>query len=365
MEKLWKKKDNRTPTQGIRENNYVKISKLNIILFLLLIVFITSTVVFNRMYMSYRQDNKKIKSENETLVNTVVVNENGLKRIKTGVDLHLKQLYSNTVRGCNNDTEPSYVCSGLLVHGLRLQEQVSPWSHRDIDKNVSVAFSYLRDDHKYASSVDYSSGIILYPKNKIPEMKDSYTVLCAYPIDGWTDGKKNHAGGCGNYNEDLIDQGTKDNIARTKLLKAEGTCLDNNLNTAEEWFKFHRKNNYFVNKSDLLSLFTCSYPMDGDDKRISSFNVLSDIRKEFDQNEEIKPANWNNEILISAWDEEHPERLPVMAIFYTKDNISSLNSALLYQRAFFDRTNEMIPVVEIKFPKDKYDTAEFKEYIKN
>ncbi len=252
-------------------------------------------------------------------------------------------------------------------HGLRLQEQQSPWSHRPIDENNSVAFSFLREDHKFSSSADYGSGIIFFPLKSIPQGKDSYTVLCAYPADGSTDAKKTNNFGCGPLVDSTInDYFSKDILEKVKTIgieKNSGNCLDYDLTTAQKWFDFHVKNHYFQDKSIIMNMFSCSYPMAGNEKSVESFSVVTDIRKLLDEKEEYKPNNWNNELLVAAWNGSRPETLPVMAIFYTIGETSTLNNALLYQRSFFDKTGEIIPLVGIKFPADKNDEAEFVEFV--
>ena len=333
--------------------------KIKISIFIILVSLIASTIVFNRMYISYRHENKALKKE----INEFTAIDNGLVYEKTGIDKKIKELYANAPLDCGKDS-PSYECSGLFIHGLRLSEQESPWSHRDIDKETSVAFSFLRKDHKYSSSVDYSSGIILIPLSELNENK--YDVLCAYPTDGWTDAKKSNRYGCGSYNEKLISI-SKDEIKQLtslNLKKNSGNCADYDIKTVSDWVDFHKKNNYFANNSDFLTLYTCSFDMKNSNNKVSDFNLLADIRVFLNENPEYKPHFDNNEILVSAWDAEKVESLPVMAIFYTKYNKNSLNNALLYQRSFFDKTNKIIPIVEIKFPTTQNDEAEFVEYVK-
>ncbi|ATN01002.1 MAG TPA: hypothetical protein DIS95_03480 [Proteus vulgaris] len=328
----------------------------------LIIVLLASTIIFNRMYMNYKDKYKKLY--NETLSQTII--DNGLNIEYTGTDQIMKSLFENTTKDCGSSIAPSYECSGLVIHGLRLQEQDSPWSHREIDENKSVAFSYLRNDHRFESSADYASGIILYPLQNIPTEKNKYTVLCAYPIDGSTDAKKSHNLGCGNLvDETLNDYYSDELLKKIKKLgieKNSGNCLDYGLDTAKKWFNFHTKNNYFQDDSIITNMYTCSYPMSGDNSALS-FNILSEIRDLLD-NTEHKPDNWNNELLISAWDPSKPQELPIMSFFYTIGNNSSLNSALLYQRSFYDKTGEVIPVVGIKYPVNNTDEVIFKEYTK-
>lgn len=332
------------------------------ILIALVIILAITTVVFNRMYIDYRHENKALKasSGSEFIIN------NGLSYEETGIDKTVKSLYENTVKNCGANS-PAYECSGLITHGLRLDEQKSPWSHRSIDENSSVAFSFLRKDHKFSSSADYGSGFIFFPLNAIPQGKDIYTVLCAYPADGSTDAKKTNNFGCGPLVDETLSTYYSDElltkIREYKIEKNSGNCLEYNLDTAQKWFDFHFKNNYFQNKSVIMNMYSCSYPMDGNEKSAESFNLIADIRKLLDEKEEYKPNNWNNELLITAWNNNTPETLPIMAIFYTIDENTTLNNALLYQRSFFDRTGEIIPIIGIKFPADKNSEAEFIEFI--
>lgn len=332
------------------------------ILIALIVILAITAIVFNRMYMKYRHENKVLQSTigTETLIN------NGLSYEKTGIDKTVKALYENTAKDCGANS-PAYECSGLVTHGLRLQEQQSPWSHRPIDENNSVAFSFLREDHKFSSSADYGSGIIFFPLKSIPQGKDSYTVLCAYPADGSTDAKKTNNFGCGPLVDSTInDYFSKDILEKVRTIgieKNSGNCLDYDLTTAQKWFDFHVKNHYFQDKSIIMNMFSCSYPMAGNEKSAESFSVVTDIRKLLDEKEEYKPNNWNNELLVAAWNGSKPETLPVMAIFYTIGETSTLNNALLYQRSFFDKTGEIIPLVGIKFPADKNDEAEFVEFV--
>ncbi|WP_334470398.1 hypothetical protein [Arsenophonus sp. PmNCSU2021_1] len=330
-----------------------------------LLISITITITtFNRAYSYISKDESKIP--HDVLNNTTI--SNGLTRYRTGIDSYMQKLYKDEAKSCGKSRSPAYQCSGLLIHGLKLDEQESPWSHRPIDENKSVAFSYLRTDHKFSSPVyyHYDSGIVFYPLDNLPAGKEKYSVLCAYPMDGRTDDRKDHNMGCGPYSYSLLSSESKREIENITYENNSGNCLDYHLDTVNKWVDFHKKRKY-LDKLRLLTLYTCSYPMVDSKTNTASFNLLSGIRRYLEKNNQ-KLHYWNNELLISAWDSKYPEKLPVMAIFYTKENTASLNAALLYQRAFFDRINKIIPIVGIKFPEENGenendDTAEFSEYL--
>lgn len=334
------------------------------ITYLLIILFIITTILLNYAYIKSINESKKLRR----ILDTITINRNGLTRHRTGIDSYMQKLYKDEAKSCGKSRSPAYQCSGLLIHGLKLDEQESPWSHRPIDENKSVAFSYLRTDHKFSAPVyyHYDSGIVFYPLDNLPVGKEKYSVLCAYPMDGRTDDRKDHNMGCGPYSYSLLSSKSKKEIENITYENNSGNCLDYHLDTVDKWVDFHKKRKY-LDKLWLLTLYTCSYPMVDSKTNTASFNLLSGIRRYMEKYNQ-KLYYWNNELLISAWDPKYPEKLPVMAIFYTKGNTASLNAALLYQRAFFDRINKIIPIVGIKFPEENGenendDTAEFSEYL--
>lgn len=93
---------------------------------------------------------------------------------------------------------PLYGCVGIIIRGRKIRKTnpdrtIHVWSH---NRDDSISAGFLHKDSIFSVlGHDYDSGLILYPLTKTPDGMNRLKVLCAFPVNGWTDTRQyNH--GC-------------------------------------------------------------------------------------------------------------------------------------------------------------------------
>ncbi|MFK0314312.1 hypothetical protein ACIQUF_24175 [Pseudomonas sp. NPDC090233] len=94
----------------------------------------------------------------------------------------LTEQYMDTTPRCNNsDTQPAFLCSGVIIRVTTYSDDYESWDPSPMAKKKrAVSFSYLRKDQNFglfAYSRPNANGFIFYPNFKVtPERR--IPVLC-------------------------------------------------------------------------------------------------------------------------------------------------------------------------------------------
>ncbi|MEK9497636.1 N-acyl homoserine lactonase [Photorhabdus sp. P32] len=276
-----------------------------------------SIVFFSANTLAFTQ------AENETEVQNNIANR-------------LTQQYNNTVKDCGDAQSPAFLCSGVILRGTIRSNNHKFWQPSSSSiKSGGVSFSYLRKDAKFKRlAYGYKNGFIVFPEHIAPKDSVDFSVLCAFPIDGYTNERANK--GCG------------ENI--TKAKDKGKSCQEQNVMNSDDWIKNYRK----VNSQDL---FQCGFNVtkDVDNPAIAFYQMLESIKK-LPRTPNIPPKQ--NEIRISTWEENDPSKLPIEALFYSEN--SGLADAQKDQRDYKDATGKFLPIVKMLLPRTLTEDALFK-----
>ncbi|WP_434086437.1 hypothetical protein [Photorhabdus laumondii] len=94
-------------------------------------------------------------------------------------------------RKAGDTQSPAFLCSGVILRGTIHSNDYKFWQPSPSSiKSGGVSFSYLRKDAKFKRlAYGYKNGFIIFPEHIAPEDRVDFSVLCAFPIDGYT---RNH-----------------------------------------------------------------------------------------------------------------------------------------------------------------------------
>lgn len=159
----------------------------------------------------------------------------------------------------------------------------------------------MRKDQVF-SLIFYESGMILYPNLKIPNGKNKYDVVCAFPADGNTDDRSGHHR-CEKFHTD--SKGESNHTQKITSL--------------EKWIERFKKI-VVIEKGDLFNR-QCGFDMTSKDfSAAEQFDLVIKTKKYL--HEYSPDYAWRaNEVRVQIWDENHPEYLPIEAFFYMIDKL--------------------------------------------
>lgn len=252
--------------------------------------------------------------------------------------------YNNTVENCGSGGRPAFLCSGVMIRATKYSVNYNAWdpSPRSI-KQGGVSFSYIRKDAKLTQMIlGYNSGIIFYPSSLRPDTKQSPESLCAFPIDGATDGRSG-MGGC---------------EAHFSYPTNSQNCQSQGIYNANTWYA-----NYIsiplvdVNRRTHQCGFNVS--IGTPDSSAIFMESLKAQQKIFGS----QLATENNEIVVKTWETDangktvSPETLPIQSFFYTDS--AGLVSAKKYQKDYYLLTKIIVPIVKVTFPRNNSEDVKF------
>lgn len=196
----------------------------------------------------------------------------------------------------------------------------------------AISFAYLRADQLFDRFPQgYETGFILYPHMQTPHEKTKYDVLCAFPVDGWTDSRHGRHR-CGQYHDDKSGKSKE--------------CDHQQIISIRRWIRHFKdiesSHNSFLPTRQCGFDTTTRY-------RTENFAISLEANK-YLREHETKFAWKNNEIVIKAWDDQKPEQIPIEAFFYLIDSSSGEQKAKICQKDYAALTSEMIPVIGIRLP---------------
>lgn len=252
----------------------------------------------------------------------------------------LNTYYSSTPTACDAGG-PAYLCSGLMLRGTKHSPDYKVWNPSPLSQNSGgVSFSYIRTDAKYDRlGLRNYNGYILKPYDSLTANEYKPKVLCAFPIDAWTDTRTQ--GGCA----DNPDTGEEEKI-----------CTLAGITSASDWLANF---NSFKTSPDHLYARkrVCGYDVRQTlgSAAASDFNtVLKSMALLGD-----KSFRRQNELRIATWEKDLHDTFPIMAFIYTKE--SGRASAKLDQQDL-DKASagkRWAPVIQVKMPSKKDQEVQF------
>lgn len=267
-------------------------------------------------------------------------------------------LYYDTGKDCGGDNAPAFLCSGLVIRETARPVagqsyyfwQPSPASLQE----GAVSFSYIRHDARFDKFKSSGShGYTLYPllgkyRYSGAGRKIKMDVLCAFPLDGWTDSRANQ--GCG----------------PDKVYPADSsTCQGQGITTAEQWFTHYNAKGE-INPAD--GRYQCGFDVSEGSRygnTAAAFYATLQVRNRIDdiafqEQDELRLTVWTTDV--------DPAVMPIQSLFYLVANNGSgdsdggqgLKDAQADQSDYYKVTHGgFIPIIRITVPQSSSDDFDF------
>lgn len=244
----------------------------------------------------------------------------------------LTQRYQSTVTHCGNNRLPAYFCSGVILRGTIASREYVSWSPSpESIKNGGVSFAYLRRDARFSRMpLGYKNGYILHAPAQAPRHTYKTKVLCAFPVNGQSNGR--NLKGCGEHN---------------KYPVYSRPCQQQRIFSASQWYR-HFKNVYWSPQAH-----QCGFLI-GQEISNSAQSFMEFIKARNVMGTES--FHVNNELRVEVWPNEQANNLPIQAFFYTD---GGLQAAQYDQFVFHRTTGRLIPIIKIVLPVQPRDNARF------
>ncbi|WP_242448786.1 N-acyl homoserine lactonase [Burkholderia metallica] len=244
--------------------------------------------------------------------------------------------YNNLAPDCGSATNPAFRCSGVLLRGTVHSSRYHSWNPSPASvTSGGVSFSYLRKDSKFSKlAYGYSNGLIFVPyRYNIKKNVIDPEILCSFPIDANTENRVDK--GCGSDNSFPTDS---------------GSCQARGISTAEGWLS------HYKSTSGNKHAHQCGFDVHhGAPSSASIFKASIDsmtlIREE--------SIHEQNELRLATWDQDIPEKLPIMAFFYLAGHASGLKGAQGDQEDYQQASKRIVPIIRITLPSSQSDEATF------
>ncbi|MGU3575931.1 hypothetical protein ACLBWZ_10385 [Brucellaceae bacterium C25G] len=241
----------------------------------------------------------------------------------------INKMYDLQASGCVeilNLEEPGIQCSGIFIHGIEPGQQ-HVWIPNPEDPRQSVSFSYLRSD--IPTTLLYGGSGFIYDQTNREDNTKRLTLYCFYPFDSFSSEDTVHPAkshGCGFPDKPFKSANTGD----------FESCSSVSVNTSDAWIS-----RFLVDGApELFVPDGCSF----------SPNHQSGFLNVIDVQIKSKSPYWN-ELITETWDETTAHRIPVIAFFYSKDDLKSKREALYYQNDYCKMYNKYVPVVMLDLDK--------------
>lgn len=247
---------------------------------------------------------------------------------------YLNEDYNNTVINCGKESEPAFLCSGVMIRAALPGTGYHIWDPSpSAETTGGISFSYLRvDDNSLQLVHNESSGFIFYPYFYAPDGKDTnIDIMCSFPTDADTVNRSDN--GCGQHSGDYPNS---------------GPCQDQGITTAQGWYD---------NGTSMDG--ECGFDVDDDSPYDTADAFMQSIQARSLLTDQQR--NEQDEIRLKTWAMGMQDTLPVEAFWYIKGDAQGLSDAQYNQQDFYDSTTDhlVIPVITVIAPSDSSGTFAF------
>ncbi|ANN79077.1 hypothetical protein [Bordetella flabilis] len=254
-------------------------------------------------------------------------------------------LYQSTPADCGSSTRPAFLCSGIVLRVTVPGNGYYSWHPAPLsDQDGGVSFSYIRKDAKFIRfKGNETNGFTLYPllgdyKYQGPDTKGKLDVLCAFPLDAWTNGR-GPVGGCG----------------ANPTYPAGAPCQKQGITTAAQWLA-HYQQAQQVGQPPYY--YQCGFDVSDE-----SSNTAPAFAQMLQAMSLLGNASLyeQNEIRIKTWPDNWNTQLPIQSFFYLDTGGSQgLSNAQKDQKDYYTVTKGgFIPIVKITVPQQAGQDYDF------
>lgn len=253
----------------------------------------------------------------------------------TGEDVarHLTARYSDTRANCGSDSQPAFLCNGVLIRGTSSNPSYHVWenSPASLEKG-GVSVSYLRADSNFNKlAFGYNNGFVLaayyYASEKLhPE------VLCFFPIDADTVNRSNK--GCG----------------ENSGFAGSGPCHLQGVNTAAQFWT------HYSAHASSRHAYQCGFDVTDARDALAGPAFAAGLGAMSLMGAESFAEQ--NEFIVAAWGNGLGRSLPLEAFFYI-ENSGGLATAQRNQQDLEATDGIRIPIISVKLPQASGQAASF------
>lgn len=247
------------------------------------------------------------------------------------VQRHLRARYADTSTNCGSDSQPAFLCSGILARGTATHPDFHVWNNSPTSLlKGGVSFSYLRKDANYRQlPLYYNNGYIFLPYRYAGE-KVRPEILCSFAIDGYTD--RRPESGCG----------------ATPGNASSNSCEAVGVFTAAQWWTSYGGTGLYQNQ--------CGFNVRDARNELAgpAFDASIKSREYFSDAQSVV----QNELIINAWGDGLGGTLPLEAFFYLYGT-SGLQDAQRNQRDLKATDGVVIPIISVRLARTATDPATF------
>lgn len=330
-----------------------------------------------------------------------VVSASSLLQADPGTDTAklMEYWYQLTARDCGSGRLASD-CSGLILRGIASKQSYLPWDASPFSHSLEAggtgiaaggtSVSYLRKDAEFNGlGMLRFNGFAFTPNDFVDEKTQfKIKVLCAFPIDSWTNDRTNS--GCGDYQEKANTLGVvEDHCQKLSISNAKAWMEHYNRQTRDpEATKAHKfqcgfdtTKDYFgtYNKADAFNTFIEARKIlatDPDEKG-DAIHTQTELRIETWPDNKYWKRDWSSRERVKfdasvASDGDSAKatylELPIAAFIYesgvdyidrTTKTYTARDLARDDQRRWVEQGNTWRPIVKIQFPNSIAEDAKF------
>jgi hypothetical protein len=247
---------------------------------------------------------------------------------------HLAARYGESSVNCGGASQPSFLCSGILLRGTTYSTAYHSWHpNPGSPKGDGVSFSFLRQDAKYNKlAYGYTHGFIVYPEVFRPGVTVELAILCSFPIDADSDARSEK--GCG---------------ANAGYPTDSGPCQRQGIATAAQWLAHYWGGPPGNNPRQRQCSFTVA---EGTANSAAMFTASLDAEKGLG----VETFNVQNEIIIDSW-KSAPDKVGVEAFFYA--TAAGLADGRSEQADFQKTVGAWRPLIKVNLPTTQAAQATF------
>lgn len=325
----------------------------------------------------------------------------GISQASPGTDTAslMEYWYRLTARDCGGRLASD--CSGLVFRGITSKQVFLPWdpspySHSLEAGGTGIAMggtsvSYLRTDTEYDGLGLFKfNGFALIPNDFVNKEKHfTLKVLCAFPIDAWTNLRTE--GGCGDYQENGNTLGVVEDYCQKLSIATAKAWMDHYYRQANDpdpnkahkfQCGFDTTRDYFATytKADAFNTFVearkllASDPQESADARVTQ----TELRVETWPNNVFWKRDWGSSGRVKfdapVFSDNDPlkatyRELPIAAFVYIGDigktdaqMLAALELAQDDQRRWIEQGNSWKPIVRVQLPRTTAEDARFAYY---
>jgi hypothetical protein len=249
----------------------------------------------------------------------------------------MSHLYHDTVHDCGGATQPAFLCSGIILRATKPGAGYYSWQPSPASQqSLGVSFSYIRADAKFDTFVHgEANGFTLYPIQgnlRAPAAKQALKVLCAFPLDAWTDYRADQ--GCG---------------GDATFPRQSVPCQQQNILTAEQWIAHYKA------APSQPYYYQCGFDV-GDRSPATAQAFYQNLRAM--KMLGTTSFNQQNELRLLTWPKGWAKELPIQSFFYVGGG-QALANARKDQTDYYNVTHEFVPVIQMTVPRKPAEDFDF------